>query len=297
MVGPGRQKMKKSATNTGIRKLRVKKRKYEDEMFQQALDMIERGNMSVREAAKTYGVPRSTLQDKINNTHPRKDGGPTVLSEDEEQHIVEMLLLMSEWGFPWTSQDLRYFVKSYLDKKGKVTRFVDNLPTHRFVKRFLGRHSQLSVRTANPIKRSRAAVSREEVQAFLERWEKTIDGVPPENIFNWDETNFTDDPGTRKCLVKRGMKYVERVQNTSKQSVSVMFCGSAAGQLMPLHINYKAKYLWTSWTERGPPGTVYSATLSGWFDMATCEKFFFDVALPVLRKLSGRKVKLGIKNH
>ena len=143
---------------------------------------------------------------------------------------------------------------------------------------------------ANPLKRSRAAVSREEVKDFLDWWEKTTEGVPPENIWNFDESNLRDDPGKKKCLVKKGVKYVEKVQNTSMQCVSIMLCGSAAGQLMNVHVNYKAKSLWQTWTEGGPGGTLYTATLSGWFDTATCEKFFFDCALPVLRRQEGKKV-------
>ena len=154
----------------------------------------------------------------------------------------------------------------------------------------MGRHVELTKRVANPLKRSRAAVSREEVKEFLDRWAKTIDGVPPENIWNFDETNLRDDPGNDKCLVKKGTKYVEKVMNTSMQCVSVMFCGSAAGELMNVHVNYKAKSLWETWTEKGPAGTVYTCTPSGWFDTDTCEKFFFDCALPILRRQQGKKV-------
>jgi len=68
-------------------------------------------------------------------------------------------------------------VKSYLDRKGVTNpRFKDNLPSHRWVDRFLDRHPVLSLRTANPIKRSRAAVSREDVTAFIENWERATEG-------------------------------------------------------------------------------------------------------------------------
>lgn len=40
---------------------------------------------------------------------------------------------------------------------------------------------------------------------------------PPENIYNFDETNLRDDPGVKKCIFKKGTKYCEKVQNTSKQ--------------------------------------------------------------------------------
>lgn len=84
---------------------------------------------------------------------------------------------MAEFGFPFTSSDLRHMVKAYLDRKGVSNpRFKDNLPSHRWVDRFLERHPQLSLRPANPIKRSRAAVSREDIFTFIENWEKAIEG-------------------------------------------------------------------------------------------------------------------------
>jgi hypothetical protein len=43
--------------------------------------------------------------------------------------------------------------------------------------RFLARHPQLSVRKANPIKRSRAAVSHDKVNAFFEQFTKCRRGA------------------------------------------------------------------------------------------------------------------------
>ena len=125
-MSPAKIKLKK-VPNRGPKRL------YDSNNFEEALEAVRDGHMSVREAAKHFEVPRSTLQDKLNMAHPKNDGGPTVLSEEEEKRIVAMMLLMSEWGFPWTSSDLCYFVKAYLDKRGVVTRFKDNMPTHRFM--------------------------------------------------------------------------------------------------------------------------------------------------------------------
>jgi hypothetical protein len=38
---------------------------------------------------------------------------------DEENMLVERLLMISEWGYPPTSRDLRYIVRSYLESIGK----------------------------------------------------------------------------------------------------------------------------------------------------------------------------------
>lgn len=83
-------------------------------------------------------------------------------------------------------------------------------------------------------------------------------------VFNYNETNVQDGPGARKVVVPRGTKRVERVQQHSKVSVSIMVCGNAAGELLPPMVVYKAGNLYDNWTRGGPPGTIYSNTASKW---------------------------------
>lgn len=48
-----------------------------------------------------------------------------------------------------------------------------------------------------------------------------------------------------------------------------MFCGSAAGVLSFPYVVYKGPYVYPLWTVNGPPGAMFSATPSGWFDIFT----------------------------
>ncbi len=64
----------------------------------------------------------------------------------------------------------------------------NNKPTLGFVKSFLNCYPELSLRQANPIKRSRASVSREDMTEFFNRFSKSVEGVAPENLFNLDES-------------------------------------------------------------------------------------------------------------
>jgi hypothetical protein len=75
---------------------------------------------------------------------------------------------------------------------------VNNLPGPDFVRGFLKRHPRLTVRTVGLIKRSRAAVSQEDVNRFFDNYEKVAAGVPAENVFNYDETNLQENPGKLK---------------------------------------------------------------------------------------------------
>jgi hypothetical protein len=45
-----------------------------------------------------------------------------VLSEEEEEYLVERILVMGEWGFPLAKRDLTHIVKDYLDRQGRTTR-------------------------------------------------------------------------------------------------------------------------------------------------------------------------------
>ena len=53
--------------------------------------------------------------------------------------------------------------------------------------------------------------------------------------------------------------------NSSKIGTSIMFCGNAAGDMMPPYICYKAVHLYPQWLEKGPKNARYNRTSSGWF--------------------------------
>lgn len=67
----------------------------------------------------------------------------------------------------------------------------------------------------------------------MENLAKELDNVQPSHIYNYDETNLTDDPGSKRVICKWGTKYVENICNFSKSSTSVMFGGNAEGKCLP----------------------------------------------------------------
>jgi hypothetical protein len=271
----------------------AKMSQYPESAMNDAIKAVKEEGQSVRAAALEYGVPRTTLQDRVTDVHGPQHGRPTHLHPDEEELLVEHIKLLADWGFPMTQVDVTVFVKSYLEKAGITSKFKNNLPTVRYVDSLLQRYKDLRLRKTSLIKKSKAAVSREEVTEFIKHLAATAEGVPPENIYNYDETNFTDNPGSKKCLFRKGTKYCEKVMNHSKSSISCMFCGSATGELVPPMVVYKAANIYSSWCERGPKGAVYSCTKSGWFDQFQFEKWFEEILLPRLKRKVGKKLVLG----
>ena len=117
--------------------------------------------------------------------------------------------------------------------------------------------------------------------------------LPAENICNLDETNLTDDPGKRRVICRRGIKYPDKVCNFSKSSTSLMMCGSAAGELLPPFVLYKATKIWKTWTEGGPKYCRFQSTKSGWFDSLAFNNWFESLMLPKLKKLFDKKVLIA----
>lgn len=185
--------------------------------------------------------------------------------------------------------------KTYLDKQGrKVNAFVNNYPGKEWAHSFLKRYkSLLSHRVARNITHGRAEINETIVNEFFDNFQKETEGVPDTNIWNYDETCLVDDPGSVKVLVRRGTKYPEIIRNSSKASTSIMVCGSAAGELAPVYVVYKAENMWETWTENGPTGARYNRTKSGWFDTRCFEDWFQFTMLPILKKQTGKKVLVG----
>ncbi|GFR98574.1 Pogo transposable element with KRAB domain [Elysia marginata] len=121
------------------------------------------------------------------------------------------------------------------------------------------------------IKCAHAEVKPETIQQHFDNLEKSLKDVPAENILNYDETNLSDDPGVKKCVFRRRVKYPERAINYSRGNISLMFAGTAAGELLPPYVIYKGECLWSTWCEAGPEGAQYGRSKNGWMDSSNLD--------------------------
>lgn len=273
-----------------------KYRDFTDEMLETAVKDVKDQGLSIRQAAEKYGIPKSTVQRKLSAKNCLKPGRQCALTEDDETALTDGVLAASLWGFPFTPLDVRYIVKSYLDMQGRQEkRFKNNLPGHDWVKSFMGRNKdKLTLRLSENIKRARSEISAELLKPYYEELAITMEGVNPEAVINYDETNLTDDPGRNKVVVRRGCKHAEKIMDSSKASTSIMIAGTASGFLLPPYVVYKSEHLYDTWVQGGPKNTRYNRSKSGWFDSALFEDWFLTVVLPYFKKLDdGPKVMIG----
>ena len=85
-----------------------------------------------------------------------------------------------------------------------------------------------------------------------------MEEIVPELVLNWDQTGIHLVPASSWTMDKEGSKQVAIKGGNDKRQITAVFCGSAAGDFLPLQLVYKGK------TERChphfqfPPGWLVS---------------------------------------
>ncbi|KAI4460992.1 hypothetical protein MML48_5g00015610 [Holotrichia oblita] len=178
-------------------------------------------------------------------------GRPTALSLVEEELIVDHILAVGDQRLALSTYDVRCIIKSYLDNnKRKVSQFNDKRPGWEWKKLFVERHRVLKEIFAANIPRRRAQVDEIAVTEFFTHLENELEGVPP-----FDESGFHDVPKKTKSLFRRTCRHPEVVRNSIKSCFTMVFCGSAAGEVLPPYIIFHGKNRWSDWLYNGPEGS------------------------------------------
>jgi len=103
-----------------------------------------------------------------------------------------------------------------------INKFKNNTPGSEWVRSFLKRHQNvIGKRLTRNINKAWAGVSSETISEYFSNLHFTLEDIPPCNIFNYDETNISDDPGRKKMIFRRGVKYPEKVIYHSKSAISL----------------------------------------------------------------------------
>jgi hypothetical protein len=224
-----------------------------------------------------------TLSDRLKKENPDKEpalGRPQVIDKVVEEALVKCLEICGSYNYPMRKKDLQDLIQAYCIEHGVKTGWVDDRPGKQWIRHFRVRWAHwVKVRKPTNIKRSRAAVSPQQVRDFFLRMGPNLEGVPRYNISNYDESPFQDNPAAEDAFCAGGTKYFEVVQNHSKTTFSVMFCCAASGDMLPPMVVYKCPRgsVYPCWCQGGPEGTVFASSKSGWFDMDRFNLWFKEV--------------------
>jgi transposase len=98
------------------------RRKYSQDELELAIRKVETGDLTIYAASKRYAIPRSTIVNHVNGKCKGfKAGRPTLFSKEEEKVIVDLLLALSEWGYPLGKKQLIEIAHKFAKEFGITT--------------------------------------------------------------------------------------------------------------------------------------------------------------------------------
>ena len=121
-------------------------RRHDLATLQHAIDAVKSQSMSMRTASRVYGIPRSTLFDKLHGNTPLVFQSKTVLTSAEEQRLVNWVLHMSQIGYGWTRFEVIDTVKRIVETDKRPNPFNNNKPGREWWHGFVQRHPEMSER-------------------------------------------------------------------------------------------------------------------------------------------------------
>ncbi len=130
---------------------------------------------------------------------------------------MKCLVICAKFQFPMKTKDLQDIMQSYCVEHNVKIRRVDERPGRDWIRNFQERwQHKVKLKRPTNIKRSRAKVSPANVREFFARLTPNLEGILATHVFNYDKTNFRDDPGAEEAFFGGGCKYYEQAGHFSK---------------------------------------------------------------------------------
>lgn len=194
-----------------------------------AFEAVQNG-MSIRRAAESFAVPRSTLQDRISGrtTFGVKRGPPRYLTYEEEDELICYLLGCAKMGYAKSKQEVISIVRKVVASKGKNIGIV----TDGWWASFKKRHEELTLRSSESLAYVRAiSTSAKVIEQYYDELETTLlenDQMDkPCQIYNFDETGMRFDPNPLNVITEKGVKHATCITSGDKTQITVVGCCSA----------------------------------------------------------------------
>ena len=145
-------------------------------------------------------------------------GGTFALESSEENALINYIQYMGERGFHLTRKAVKKLLVDVVKTSSRSPRInVEKGPSNKWMKRFLKRHPEVSLRTPQPLEKDRSTVSQGQIDQFYELLDQTLVklGIKdhPSRNFNFVETGFSG-----KEHGKQKIKIIVRSFGSSKNT-------------------------------------------------------------------------------
>jgi hypothetical protein len=211
--------------------------------LQAAFRAHERG-CSVSATASLYDIPITSFRAHLAGiVLSRRRRAAAVLTEAEEQQLVQYIIAMQELGFPLTISQLK--MKVAMMTQGRDTPFTNGILGPSWVRWFKRRHPELSVRLAQGLDAKRArGLCAENVKSFYDNltYLYVVHEYSASHIWNCDESGVqAGRNGGSYMLAKTGSRSIYQVVLDERKWLTVLTCINAAGENIPNFYIFRGK--------------------------------------------------------
>ena len=182
------------------------------EDMERAATSVKNGDMPSRQAAKVYGVPRSTLQRHLSGHCSTGQKGPLkpVFTEEQEDSLVNHIIRVQQMMYGFTPYSIRKMAYDYAEINSIPNRFSKEkrMAGKDWLSAFMKRHPTLSLRTPESTSLARlTGFNRVQVGRFFQLLQDAYDEhkFSPDRIYNMDESGLsTVQTKTQKNCCREG---------------------------------------------------------------------------------------------
>jgi hypothetical protein len=245
-----------------------KKATWTNATLKQAMDAVTDHGMKVRTAARSFGIPPTSLRDHLyGKVVGRKRGSQTVLKEEEETKLVKYLFKMQDLGHPLTSGQLR--LKVALATQTRETPWsAAGVPGKSWLRSFKLRHPELTSRKSQGLELGRARglcpSSAASLYCNLEELYTSFH-YPPSHIWNCDESGVqAGRSGGATVLAKMGSRSVHSIEPDQKEHLLVLSCINADGGCIPNFYILKGTYFLKDYVKGCEESAVMAMHPNAW---------------------------------
>lgn len=285
---------------------------YSSQKLEEAINDVRSGRKNAYNASKKYGIPLSTLLDRLKGRRGAKSkslGRSTALSKRDEMRLASGLLTMEKYGFGLSRKEVLELTGQYVQTNKIKNPFRNGVPGEDWFLAFAKRNN-LSIKKPQSVEIARKrSCNPFTIDAYFTLLEKTIADLgleeAPSRIWNLDESSFCTDPSKTKVVGGRNLPCTRTTSAPGRENITVLLAASAAGDKIPPLIIFKGKNIWDQWQapeNTGFPNTTYAATSNGWMETEVFENYFEKSFLkfigperPVLLIYDGHATHLSIK--
>ena len=206
---------------------------------------------NIREAARVYNVPRTTLQRRLGGQTSRAEtrANSHKMTQNEEESLVQWIISLDRRGAPPRPSNIREMANILLAERGTTP---IQIIGEKWVYNLIKRRDELKTRYSRRYDYRRAKCEDSKViREWFNRVQITIMqyGIAQEDIYNFDETGFAMGLVATARVVTRANYYgkASLIQPGNREWVTSIECINSTGWALPPCIIFKGKVHIEGW--------------------------------------------------